>query len=126
MGQKEGNAEVNRAILVLAGCLLSLHLFAAAVELRGSRSCSKWLEEKNLANSQKEMNKIPVLITKNWFLGYLSGRADATGKNFLKGTDSDSIFVWLDNFCRENPGKDLEQGGIVLTRELMQLKGIKP
>ena len=27
------------------------------------------------------MNKIPVVIGKSWFLGYLSGRADALGRH---------------------------------------------
>ena len=117
---------MSRAFAFLAGCLISLNLFASVVEIKGSRSCSKWMEEKRMANSAQEMNKIPVLITRSWFLGYLSGRADASGRNFLKGTDSDSIFLWLDNYCHANPDKDLDQGGIDLARELMQMKGIKP
>ena len=79
-----------------------------------------------MANSTKEMNRIPVLITRSWFLGYLSGRADESGRNFLKGTDSDSIFLWLDNYCQANPQMDLDKAGIDLARELMQLKGIRP
>ena len=117
---------MSRAIALLAGFLLSLNLFASAVDVRGSRSCSKWVEEKRLANSTKEMNKVPLLITKTWFLGYLSGRADESGKNFLKGTDNESIFLWLDNYCHANPDKSLENAGLALARELMQLKGIKP
>lgn len=116
---------MNRTIALLAGCLLSFHLFAATVEIKGSRSCSKWIEEKRIANSTKELNKIPVLITRSWFLGYLSGRADESGRNFLKGTDSDSIFLWLDNYCQAHPNIDLDKAGIELARELMQLKGIK-
>jgi len=117
---------VRRTIAFLAGCLLSLNLFAATVDLMGSRSCGKWLEERRLASGTKEMNRIPVLITKSWFLGYLSGRAETSGKNFLKGTDGESIFLWLDIYCRANPNKDIESGGIDLARELMQLKGLTP
>lgn len=117
---------MSRLWVFLLGCLLSLNLFASAVEIKGSRSCSKWLEEKRLATSTREMNRIPVLISRSWFLGFLSGRADASGKNFLKGIDSDSIFLWLDNYCHVNPDNDLDQGGIDLARELMQMKGIKP
>ena len=117
---------MNRAVALVAGCLLSFNLFASAVDIRGSRSCSKWTEEKRMAKSAKELNKIPVLITRSWFLGYLSGRADASGKDFLKGTDSDSIFLWLDNYCLANPAADLDTAGIALAGELMQLKGIKP
>jgi hypothetical protein len=117
---------MSRTIALLLGCLLSFNVFAAAVEIKGVRSCGKWLEEKRNSNSTKEMNKIPVLITRSWFLGYLSGRADESGRNFLKGTDSDSIFLWLDNYCHANPRMDLDKAGIDLARELMQLKGIKP
>jgi len=116
---------MSRTIAFLIGCLLSFNLFASAVEIRGSRSCSKWIEEKRIAKSTKDLNKIPVLITRSWFLGYLSGRADESGRNFLKGTDSDSIFLWLDNYCQANPDMDLDKAGIELARELMQLKGIK-
>jgi hypothetical protein len=38
-------------------------------------------------------------------------------KNFLK---------WLDNYCQANPDKNLDNAGLALARELMQLKGIKP
>jgi hypothetical protein len=68
------------------------------------------------------MNKVPLLISKSWFLGYLSGRADESGKNLLKGTDNDSIFLWLDNYCRANPGKSLENAGAELARELIKQK----
>jgi hypothetical protein len=117
---------MSRTIAFLAGCLLSLNLFASVVDIRGSRSCGKWVEEKRMANSMNEMNRIPALITQSWFLGYLSGRADESGKNFLKGTDNESIFLWLDNYCHANPDKNLDNAGPALARELMQLKGIKP
>jgi hypothetical protein len=117
---------MSRTIAFLAVCLLSSNLFASAVDIRGSRSCGKWVEEKRMANSMNEMNRIPVLITQSWFLGYLSGRADESGKNILKGTDNESIFLWLDNYCRANPDKNLDTAGLALARELMQLKGIKP
>jgi len=115
-----------RAMALLAGCLLSFNLFASAVEIRGARTCGKWIDEKSTANSVHEMNRIPILITRSWFLGYLSGRADQSGKNFLKGTDNESIFLWLDNYCRANPNQTLDSGAAALSRELMQMKGIKP
>jgi hypothetical protein len=117
---------MSRTVALLAGSLLSLSVFASAVEIRGTRSCSKWTEEKRLADGAKEMNRIPVLITRSWFLGYLSGRASATGKNFLKDTDSDSIFLWLDNYCRAHPKAELDRAGDDLARELAVLRNIKP
>ncbi len=117
---------MNTAITLLAASLLLFSSLAAAVEIRGLRSCDKWAEEMRLSDSPKEMNRVPVLITKSWFLGYLSGRADLSEKNFLKGTDNDSIFLWLDNYCRAHPKASLDRAGNDLARELMQLKNIKP
>jgi len=117
---------MSRAALMLAVSLLAYNLCAVAVEIKGVRTCGKWTEEKRLENSTREMNRVPVLITKSWFLGYLSGRADYSDKDFLRGTDSDSIFLWLDNYCRDHPQMNLDKAGIDLARELMQMKGIKP
>jgi len=117
---------MSRTIALVAGSLLSFNVFASAVELKDVRSCSKWNEEKRAAKGTTEMNKVPALITRSWFLGYLSGRADESDKNFLKGTDNESIFLWLDNYCQANPQSKLDKAGIDLARELMQLKGIKP
>jgi len=114
------------ALALLAGGLLLSGPAASAVETRGAHSCGKWLEEKRMADSTKDLNKVPALITRSWFLGYLSGRADASGKDFLRGTDSDSIFLWLDIYCAANPRMDLDKAGVALARELMQMKGIRP
>ena len=113
---------MNRSLACLLAGVLASSLCPASVEIRGSRSCSHWLDESRIAKSTTEMNRMPLLITKSWFLGYLSGRADASEKNFLKGTDNESIFLWLDNYCRANPGKALENAGIELTVELLRQK----
>lgn len=115
---------MSRALVLVAGCLLALNV--CAVDVMGSRSCASWNQERHMADSSKEMNRIPVLITRSWFLGYLSGRAEASGLNFIKGTDSDSIFLWLDIYCRANPNTGLERAGAALASELMQMKGMKP
>jgi hypothetical protein len=113
---------MTRIIVAIVGVLLVASSMAAPVESRGTRSCRDWQEQTRYAKSATEMNKVPLLISKNWFLGYLSGRAEESGKNFLKGTDSDSIYLWLDNYCRANPDKDLDNAGAALMRELMQQK----
>lgn len=113
---------MNRTLVVFLGGLLATSLYAAPVEIRGSRSCSHWQEESRYAKSSTDMNKVPLLISKSWFLGYLSGRAEESGRNLLKGTDNDSIFLWLDNYCRANPGKTLENAGTELARELIKQK----
>jgi len=113
---------MSRLVLTVLGILLAASSVAAPVESRGSRSCRDWQEQTRYAKSTTEMNKVPLLISKNWFLGYLSGRAEESGKNPLKGTDNDSIFLWLDNYCRSNPGKTLDQAGADLMHELIRQK----
>jgi len=113
---------MSRLVLTVLGILLAASSVAAPVESRGSRSCRDWQEQARYAKSTTEMNKVPLLISKNWFLGYLSGRAEESGKNLLKGTDNDSIFLWLDNYCRANPDKTLDRAGTELMHELSRQK----
>jgi hypothetical protein len=113
---------MTRFIVAAVGVLLAANSMAAPVESRGTRSCRDWQEQTRYAKSATEMNKVPLLVSKNWFLGYLSGRAEESGKNVLKGTDNDSIFLWLDGYCRTNPDKTLDKAGAALMRELMQQK----
>jgi len=111
-----------RILFLLAGILLATSVFPAAAESRGTRSCSKWMEERRQAEGKEDLNKIPILISKSWFLGYLSGRASRSAEDWLKGTDNESIFLWLDNYCRDKPQQDLEAGAIALERELTQMR----
>ena len=105
-----------KPILAAIGLLFCVSLGAG--EARGVRTCHKWAEERNLAEGSKEMNKVPVLITKSWFLGYLAGRQAKSGKEFLNAADNESIFLWLDKYCREHPQEDLASAGAALEHEL--------
>ncbi|MDD5176247.1 MAG: hypothetical protein PHQ05_07500 [Sterolibacterium sp.] len=111
-----------RAFL-LAACGLCFPAALAAAEARGSRSCHKWAEERNLAEGFKEMNKVPVLISKSWFLGYLAGRQAKARQDFLGATDNESIYLWLDKYCREHPQENLASAGEALEHELIPGKG---
>jgi len=114
-------------MIFLLGCsLLAASAFSEAADSRGSRSCRKWTEERRQAEGRDGLNKMPVLITKSWFLGYVSGRASRSSHDFLKGTDNESIFLWLDNYCRERPLQDLDSAGIALELELTQMKEPRP
>ena len=109
--------------LILAACGLCCSAALAAADVRGLRSCSKWAEERRLAEGSKEMNKIPVLISKGWFLGYLSGRQAKTRPDFLGITDNESIYLWLDKYCREHPQEDLASAGAALEHEMTTEQG---
>lgn len=115
--------QVRRRAVVLAAIGLLISASQAAADGRGSRNCRKWAEESRLAGGSKEMNKVPLLITKGWFLGYLSGRQSKTRQDLLGFADNESIFLWLDNYCRDHPQGDLESAGVALEQELSSEKG---
>ena len=49
-------------------------------------------------------------IYKEWLLGYLSGLASSSGVNILGDKDEESIYLWIDNYCKANPLDTLSDG----------------
>jgi hypothetical protein len=91
---------------------------AAAVTIRGAPSCGKWV-------SESAPDKWQFVVNLSWVVGFLSGMAQESQKNVLSGTDNNSISLWMDNYCRANPLKDVHDGSLVLFEELAKKKGIK-
>jgi hypothetical protein len=65
--------------------------------------------------------------TSNWSIfdrrqqGYISGLniGDEKARNTLKNISSaDQIFLWMDNYCKANPLKDVSYGAETLMEEL--------
>ena len=103
--------------LTVSSLMLSATAFdAKAVEIVAAVSCGDWVKERKIDNSIYQM------INRRWILGYLSGLAAASGKDILKGTGSESIFLWIDNYCQANPLKDSDNAGNALFRELVKEK----
>jgi len=119
----EWSRQVKRRAIFLAAIGLSISAPLAAADEHGSRNCRKWTEESRLAGGFKAMNKVPLLITKGWFLGYLTGRQSKSRQDFLGVADNESIFLWLDNYCRDHPQGDLERAGVALEQELSSEQG---
>ncbi len=84
-----------------------------AVMVRGAPSCGSWV--KNRADDSWLMR-----TEGSWLVGYLSGRASASNKDFLRDSNNDSLFLWVDNYCQANPLMDLDDAGIELSKELMK------
>lgn len=95
----------------------------AQVELRGLSSCGAWTAV-GYASRLKEatQDSIDRLVKESWIVGYLSGIASGTNKDFIRGTDNPSILLWVDNYCRANPLKDLGDAGSQLARDLIKQK----
>lgn len=77
-----------------------------AITVRGAPSCGNWFEDTTRIGS------------KHWLNGFLSGVSVEKGKDILEVVDADSVFLWMDNYCRSNPLGSVFQGATKLTKEL--------
>lgn len=84
--------------------------FAGAVY--GLPDCGQWIKETPI---NKEQNKW-------WLLGFLSGLNvdERVGDSLAKTTSTKQIFLWMDNYCMNNPLKNVGEGAQVLMVELMK------
>lgn len=87
-------------------------------EIRGVRTCEDWSKDR------AKNDWTVLLIDKSWLIGYLSGLASATGKDFLHGTNNLAIYDWMDQYCKDNPQKHLGDAGLDLFYELKKQKGL--
>ena len=78
----------------------------------GGPDCGEWVAQAN--NSKK-----------TWLLGYMSGLnvmhdvENLKPQNPLNKLNSaDQIFLWMDNYCKNNPLKTVIDGGWALFKEL--------
>ena len=104
---------VSMVLSVLISCAAIGDAQASAI--RGSRSCGTWIKD-------RADTKWLALAEQDWLLGFLSGMAFYSSKDILNGTDNESIFLWVDNYCRANPLKSLYHAGDELFDELVKQK----
>lgn len=82
----------------------------------GSPDCGQWVAEK-------------ASHRRGWLMGYLSGMnvihnaTNGTPRNPLAALSSpDQAYLWMDNWCKANPLKQVSEGGMELFVELMGKK----
>lgn len=80
----------------------------------GTPDCGRWIKQ-------------PTEPRKAWLLGYMSGLSAmhkmTNGKPndpLDKVSSAEQIFLWMDNYCKENPLQVLTVGGAELFVELMK------
>ena len=94
--------------------LTTLVIDAQALTMRGPPSCGAWIKERSQG--------MVGLANLSWLVGFLSGLANGTNKDFIKGTDNDSLSLWVDNYCRSNPLDSVDDAGLSLAMELIKQK----
>src|ERR1700674_299407 len=92
--------------------------FAAQVQVRGGQSCVKWVETHRIPDQQTGN------AAESWVLGFLSGMVVANDENFLEGTDNESIFQWITNYCTQHPLEHLGDATRLLSHELRKKKAL--
>lgn len=82
-----------------------------AATIRGVPSCAYWLQDREPGGHSSYFNAM-------WLVGYLSGAAVHSEKDILSTVDSESIAVWMDNYCKANASRNVAEGGEALFNEL--------
>ena len=76
--------------------------------------CGQWIEARNGKG-------VAAHVVENWVDGYLSGLAVGSNTEFWrKGgsrLDKESVYLWIDNYCRANPLKTTVEAGSALFKE---------
>lgn len=81
------------------------------VTVVGGKSCGNWVKYR------ADSDTFAKTVVQNWIMGYLSGAAMNKGSDFLSKLDGDSVFLWYDQYCQNNPLNSLAQASEQLIRE---------
>jgi hypothetical protein len=118
MQKAKARTPLSKVALVLA---FSLWVLPASSQKQssttfGTPDCGQWIAEKTPSR-------------RGWLLGYLTGLNwlhDEMGNNPKDPLDAlnsaEQAFLWMDNWCKANPLKNLRAGGVDLFIELMEKK----
>ncbi len=95
--------------LVAAGLLINDGKASAyTISGVGTVSCGSWTAYRRTPTSTLAMG------VESWILGFLSGVGfeGVANADPLNGTDAEGVWAWIDNYCRANPLKDVEDAGV--------------
>jgi len=86
-------------------------------EGQGTRSCGEWVKDSKGADVVAIWNNVADV---NWITGYITAYNTQTPDvyNILGNTDVESVRLWMDKYCQENPLSNLAKGMESLTKEL--------
>lgn len=101
-----------RVIAALMLCCLLPGISSAQYTVYGpgGNSCGRWLEDR------KSFVWVSGIM---WLSGWLSA-AGYYGIADLKRTSSDAMAAFVDKYCQENPGSDIDDAAMALVKDLDQ------
>jgi hypothetical protein len=74
-------------------------------------SCADWVTARDRKKAQ---------AYEFWLTGFVSGinMSNDYSNDFLSGIKANSLELWMDKYCRENPLKTVPEGALQLVQEL--------
>ena len=80
---------------------------------QGDVSCGRWVKDRKEHGWQ-------YIANIHWIVGHITAYNKQTPDvyDILGSTDVQSVYLWMDKYCQENPLSNLSIGMIVLTNEL--------
>ena len=104
--------KTNLLIAVIAMTISGL-VFAQTKASFGRADCGEWVKSQT-TGTQKQRDRA-------WLLGFLSGlNQDDFYENALdKVSSAAQIFLWMDNYCKNNPLEKVTKGAFRLFGELL-------
>jgi len=82
-------------------------------EIQGNISCGVWAKDSGDAGWA-------FTVDHSWMAGYITAFNQQTPGVFsiLNTIDMESVYLWMDKYCQENPLSNLVVGMEILTKEL--------
>jgi len=108
--------------------LMALATMAEAGYVRGLATCAEWSKARTVeaAGIAETSEAEAAAIYEAWLVGFLSGIAMQRDTEVLKGVDVSSIYLDVDEYCRDHPRDTTAQAGRDHMRELEERAGVIP
>jgi len=80
---------------------------------QGKSSCGEWVKNRSVG-------KWPALTMETWISGFITAYNIYVSDvhSIIGNTDKESVHLWMDKYCQENPLSNLSYGMELLTIEL--------
>ncbi|OFV92931.1 MAG: hypothetical protein A3H95_12600 [Acidobacteria bacterium RIFCSPLOWO2_02_FULL_64_15] len=79
-----------------------------------SVSCGRWL---SFRSGGTDRDRLGALAAEAWIRGFVTGVGMGSAST-LQQTDTAGMELWMDNYCRANPLKQMVDGASSLVQEL--------
>jgi len=82
-------------------------------EIRQPVGCGSWVQARERRTSYTVGYEL-------WVMGFLSGTSYIENVAYLSNRDVPGLYLWVDNYCRQNPLESLSQATNALRQQLIE------